>query len=89
MPKSKVRRKNAYTAPQPDKRSPAMVKATTPSSPVYIGVMLGLFVVGLAWLVVNYLAQDKIPLMSVLGPWNFAVGFVLIVVGLGMTTRWR
>ncbi len=51
--------------------------------------MLGLMLVGLAWLVVNYLAGDSIPFMVMLGPWNFAIGFALIVIGLLMTMRWR
>ncbi len=89
MPKSKVRKKTAYTPPQPDKRTPAMVRASSPSSPIYIGVMLGLMVLGLVWLVVNYLAGAMIPFMAALGPWNFAIGFLLIVAGLLMTMRWR
>ena len=45
--------------------------------------------IGLLWLVVNYLAGDKIPFMLELGAWNFAVGFAFIIVGLLMTMRWR
>lgn len=93
MPKSKVRKKAAYTPP-PTKPNAAQVKATSPSHPAYVAVMLGLMVVGLTWLVVNYLAGDKIPFMMALAggggmDWNFAVGFGLIVVGLLMTMRWR
>jgi hypothetical protein len=51
--------------------------------------MLGLMLLGLAWLVVNYLAGDKIGFMIQLGYWNFFIGFALIVVGLLMTMRWR
>ncbi len=51
--------------------------------------MLGLMLLGLAWLVVNYLAGDQIGFMIALGAWNFAIGFFLIVVGLLMTMRWR
>jgi hypothetical protein len=51
--------------------------------------MLGLMLLGLAWLVVNYLAGDKIGFMIELGAWNFVIGFALIVVGLLMTMRWR
>jgi hypothetical protein len=93
MPKSKVRKKTPYTAP-PSKPTAAQVKAAGPSHPAYVGVMLGLMVLGLTWLVVNYLAGDKIPFMTALASgggmdWNFAVGFGLIVVGLLMTMRWR
>jgi hypothetical protein len=89
MPKSKVRKKAAYTPPPADKRSPEALRAASPSSPLYLGVMLGLMLLGLVWLVVNYLAGDKIGFMAALGSWNFAIGFVLIVTGLLMTMRWR
>ena len=44
---------------------------------------------GLAWIVVYYMAGESVPLMSSLGSWNFAVGFAFLVVGLGMAVRWR
>ncbi len=87
MPKSKVRKK-PVTAGAGNLRTPVKV-AAGPSNPVYVVVMLGLMLVGLAWLVVNYLAVDKISFMSALGPYNFLIGFGLIVVGLLMTMRWR
>jgi hypothetical protein len=52
-------------------------------------VMLGLMLLGLAWLVLTYIASDKIPFMNALGSWNFAIGFVLMIGGLLMTMRWR
>ena len=51
MPKSKVRKKTDYTI-NPASRTPVKVKAG-PSSTIYVGVMLGLMVLGLAWLVVG------------------------------------
>lgn len=86
MPKSKVRKKPTYAA-TPAGRTP--VKVAGPSNPVYVVVMLGLMLAGLAWLVVNYLAGDKIGFMVTLGAWNFLIGFGLMVVGLLMTMRWR
>lgn len=85
MPKSKVRKKAAYTPPAG--RSP--VKVAGPTHPVYIAVMLGLMLVGFAWLVVNYIAGSSIGFMTALGSWNFLIGFALIVIGLLMTMRWR
>ena len=89
MPKSKVRKKNAYTPPTNDRRSTVPVKVAGPTSPVYVAVMLGLMLLGLAWLVVNYLAGDSIGFMVALGSFNFLIGFSLIVIGLLMTMRWR
>ena len=88
MPKSKVRKKAVYTPPA-DRRTPVKAKAAGPSHPIYIVVMLGLMVLGLAWLVVNYIAQEKIAFMAELGNWNFAIGFALMISGLLMTMRWR
>ncbi|HEY3261937.1 MAG TPA: cell division protein CrgA [Pseudonocardiaceae bacterium] len=87
MPKSKVRKKAAYATPT-DKRTPVKLKAG-PSHPVYLVVMFGIMLIGLAWLVVNYLAGERIGLMADLGPWNFLIGFTLLVLGLLMTMRWR
>ena len=88
MPKSKVRKKAVYTAPA-DRRTPVKVKAAGPSHPIYVAVMLAVMLIGLAWLVVNYIAGDKIPFMVSLSAWNFAIGFGAMVAGLVMSMRWR
>ena len=51
--------------------------------------MFGFMLAGLAWLVVNYLAGPQIQFMVELGPWNYAIGFGLFIVGLLMTMGWR
>ena len=53
------------------------------------GLLGVVMVIGLAWLVVNYIAGQQIPFMSGLGNWNFAIGFALMIGGLLMTMRWR
>ena len=94
MPKSKVR-KTATAGSSPSRAAQATANASlrakvaAPSSPIYLGVMLGLFLLGLAWLVVYYLARDSIPFMNDLGSWNFAISFGLLIAGLIMTMRWR
>ncbi|HVL86292.1 MAG TPA: cell division protein CrgA [Pseudonocardia sp.] len=88
MPKSKVRKKATYTPP-PKAGGGVPAKVAGPTHPVYVVVMLGLMLAGLAWLVVNYLAGDRIDFMYELGAANFLIGFALIVVGLLMTMRWR
>lgn len=95
MPKSKVRKKvansTARTAAEANAASAAAARAhvAAPSSPFYIGVMLGLMVLGLLWLVVYYLWGSNIAFLTGLGNWNFAIGFVLMISGLLMTMRWR
>jgi len=88
MPKSKVRKKSVYTPPT-DQRTSVKVRAAGPSHPFYVAVMLGMMLLGLGWLVVNYLAGDKIGLMADLGNFNFLIGFALMITGLLMTMRWR
>jgi hypothetical protein len=51
--------------------------------------MAAVFVIALAYLVVYYLAGDKVPVMKDLGGWNFAVGFGVLIIGLVMAVRWR
>ncbi|MEJ7650682.1 MAG: cell division protein CrgA, partial [Nakamurella sp.] len=100
VPKSKVRKKaptaTSSRATQTGSGGAGAATATTkrvkvagPSSPVYIGIMLGLMLLGLAWLVVNYLWGASIPFMTSLGSWNFLIGFVLMIAGLVMAMRWR
>ena len=50
--------------------------------------MLGILLLGLAWLVVFYISTGKWP-VEAWGNWNLLVGFGIMVVGLGMSTRWR
>ncbi len=95
MPKSKVRKKvasnTASAATHANESAAAATRAhvAAPSSPVYIGIMLALMVLGLVWLVVYYLWGSSIPFVADLGNWNFAIGFALMIAGLLMTMRWR
>ncbi len=93
MPKSKVRKKPQAQASRAAAAAASAaaprVKAVGPSSPIYIGLMLGLMILGLLWMVVYYLWGRDIGFMNAIGNWNFAVGFGLMVIGLLMTMRWR
>jgi ABC-type uncharacterized transport system permease subunit len=88
VPKSKVRKKpDAPLRTQSTLRTP--VKVAAPSPAWYPIVMAVVLVLGLAYLVVYYLAGDKVPVMQDIGAWNFAVGFGVMLVGLVMAVRWR
>lgn len=91
MPKSKVRKKSVYTPPEGvlQARSAAVARLAQPSPRWYVGLMIGLLLVGLLWIVVYYVAGDEIPFMVSLGAWNFAIGFGAMVAGLVMSMRWR
>jgi hypothetical protein len=87
VPKSKVRKKS--DAPKRPQSLGTASKALAPSPTWYPIVMAVVLVLGLAYLVVYYLASDHIGFMTDLGPWNFAVGFGIMLVGLVMAVRWR
>jgi hypothetical protein len=87
VPKSTVRKKNDGPARTPS--SVATTKTVTPSPAWYPIVMAVILVIGLAYLVVYYLANQSVPVMKDIGGWNFAVGFGIMLVGLVMAVRWR
>lgn len=82
MPESKGRPKPAFTPPPRTQKVPT-------SNPVwFVPVMVGLMVVGLLWTAAFYITGEQYP-VPVLGRWNLGVGFALMLVGFGMTTKWR
>lgn len=90
MPKSKVRKKSVYTPPEGVLQNrAARARAARPSPRWYAPLMVALMLIGLVWIVVYYVAGDKIPLMVTLSAWNFAIGFGAMVIGLVMSMRWR
>jgi hypothetical protein len=93
MPKSKVRKKNDFS-PSHVSRTPVKVKAG-PSSQWFVGLFLGLMLLGLAWLLVFQLAASGLDTptwlqwMSDLRSWNYAIAFALMIAGLLLTMGWR
>ena len=83
MPESRSRKKDEFTAPTPS-RKPVRVGGRRWIAPV----MVGLWVFGLAWIVVFYLAPDM-KLMSTLGNWNLLVGMGFIAAGFVFATKWE
>ena len=73
MPKSKIRKKVATTTARSSNEANTAAAAASrahvaaPSSPIYVGIMLGLMVLGLLWLVVYYLWGSSIPFIANLG----------------------
>jgi hypothetical protein len=82
VPESKGRDKAAYTPP------PKAQKVKTGNAAWFVPVMLGLMILGLLWVVTFYITRQEYPVPA-LGQWNLVIGFSLILVGFGMTTRWR
>jgi hypothetical protein len=85
VPESKSRKKKAA---RPESAAPVAKPQGNPRW--LVPVMLGLMVLGLAWIVVYYLTSAGLGLpIPALEQWNLAVGFVFIIVGFGLTTRWK
>lgn len=91
MPESKGRKRNDYTPPsEKTDRKPVKIG----SAPWVAPVMVALFVIGLAWIVLFYIAGPDIPIMNSIGGAynalvNVAIGFGFIVAGFILSTKWR
>jgi hypothetical protein len=82
MPKSRVRKKDDRPAPTP--------KAVNlgPSANWVAPLMVGLFMVGLLWIVIYYVSNGDYPMPGI-GNANLLVGFAFITGGFVTATQWR
>ncbi|MGE5765188.1 MAG: cell division protein CrgA [Mycobacterium leprae] len=83
MPKSRIRRRAAYTPP------PTRSRAKSVSPPWLAPLMVTMFLLGIAWLTVFYLTNGDVWGLRELGNWNLAVGFGFIMAGFAISTQWR
>jgi hypothetical protein len=82
VPKSRVRTKSVYTPPQRTTKSKVSPRWLVPS-------MLFCLLFGLAWIALFYITGGTTPVQSFLGDWNLVAGFAFIIVGVGLSTKWR
>ncbi|MGH3388261.1 MAG: cell division protein CrgA [Actinomadura sp.] len=85
MPKSKVRKKAVYTAPQKSQKVEVSPRWLAPT-------MITCWLIGLAWISTFYVTAStdtNVPLMTDLSNWNLGIGFGLIIIGVVLSTRWR
>ncbi len=88
MPESKGRKKNVYTPPPTGKGERKVARLGSPSW--LAPTMVALFVIGLTYIVVFYIAGAQIPIMRDLSPLvNVAIGFAFISGGFVLATRWK
>ncbi|UGY92590.1 cell division protein CrgA [Streptomyces gobiensis] len=84
MPKSRIRKKKDDHT-QPVKQT----KIDLSSGRRWVApLMLAMFAIGLAWIVVFYVTEGKLP-VEALGNWNIVVGFGFIAVGFVVSTQWK
>jgi hypothetical protein len=87
VPESKRRKKKSAG---PTEAVAVSARHQTGNPSWFVPVVLGLMVVGLAWVVVFYLTSGKSDLpIPAIGRWNLAIGFGLMISGFGMLTRWK
>lgn len=86
MPSSPLRKNKQPSQAKPDRASaggPGLVKRY--AAPV----MCTLWLLGLIWVVVFYIAGSQIPGMAELGNWNLLIGMGLIAAGFIFATQWE
>lgn len=85
MPESSSRNKKKTEKVKAEKTP----KRPRTSSRVWVApLMLACWLLGLAWLVVFYVAGQDIPVMKDLNNWNLLIGMGLIAVGFVVSTQW-
>lgn len=88
MPESKGRKKAVYTPPPTQKGERKVARIGSPSW--LAPTMVALFVIGLAYIVVFYIAGSQIPVMRDLSALvNVLIGFAFIGGGFFLATRWK
>lgn len=82
MPKSRVRSKAVYTPPKRSAKAQVSPRWLVPT-------MLASLLLGLVWISLYYVTGGTNPLQSWAGAWNLVIGFVFIIVGVALATKWR
>lgn len=88
MPESKGRKKDVYTPPPTSKGERKIARLGSPSW--LAPTMVAMFVIGLTYIVIFYIAGSQVPIMKDLGNLvNVGIGFAFIGVGFALATRWK
>ena len=82
MPKSRVRSKAVYTPPKRSAKAQVSPRWLVPT-------MVASLLLGLVWISLYYVTGGTNPLQSWAGAWNLVIGFVFIIVGVALATKWR
>jgi Cell division protein CrgA len=85
VPESRTRKpkKPVYTPP------PTRSAKHKVSPPWLAPTMIVCFLVGLAWIALYYVTQANMPVLRTLGGWNLVGGFILIIAGVVLATKWH
>ena len=92
---AKPAKKNKPSKPKVDALAKSKAAKGELPNPVWFKpVMFGFMLLGLAWIVIYYISGSQLPLGKMfpevdIDAWNIVVGFGLLMVGFGMSTRWK
>jgi hypothetical protein len=82
VPKSpKTRKKAVYTPPAKTQQVQISPRWLAPT-------MVTAWIIGILWIAVYYVAPTA-PFIGSLSNWNLLIGFVFIIFGVVLSTRWR
>ena len=81
MPKSRTRKKAVYTPPQKTQQVKVSPRWLAPT-------MVAAWLIGILW-IATYSVAPLAPFIGDLGNWNLLIGFVFIIFGVVLSTRWR
>jgi len=78
------------TTPETETEQTTRRRTAAPgTSPWVVPTMVTLLLLGVAWIVVFYVAGYLIPFMAAMGNWNLAVGMGLIAASFVVATQWK
>ena len=88
MPKSKLRKKVQESHALDEQQHMEEPHAPLESPAWLAPVMIANFLIGLLWIVVFYVTQQRYPVPGI-QEWNMLIGFTFIAIGFSLATKWR
>jgi hypothetical protein len=88
MPKSKLRKKVQESHAHDEQQHMEEPQAPLESPAWLAPVMIANFLIGLFWIVVFYVTEQRYPVPGI-QEWNMLIGFTFIAIGFSLATKWR
>jgi hypothetical protein len=88
MPKSKLRKKVQESHAHDEQLHMEEPHAPLESPAWLAPVMIANFLIGLFWIVVFYVTEQRYPVPGI-QEWNMLIGFTFIAIGFSLATKWR
>jgi hypothetical protein len=88
MPKSKLRKKVQESHAHDEQQHMEEPQAPLESPAWLAPVMIANFLIGLFWIVVFYVTEQRYPVPGI-QVWNMVIGFTFIGIGFSLATKWR